>query len=348
VPIALTVFGITKDGSTPALSYVLLRTVRGPGEYPAPTLPEELAIDGVRHASLPDSSLTVITWDKVIPKTDERVLLTDLDQGRLIVPRESPIAGGETITGAPFGPLIAPEGFQISRISGTGLLCRKGIASDAPYRALRGALDKILQPGTVPRVLRSLVARIGELSGIAEIFKHCRPVGIVDYFYRTAMTEGMDGPLFDVAAGKFDFRTKAPMLQVHVRRNAAPIAQKFRIQITLGNYDQVLCSELLEIEAGVPEIVASAPAHITDVSLLVFDDTGTLADQLKGQFGQDYQFGVTALGAVDTLPPPFPGSPQSADLETRPRIHTIAFEGPAIANRSGGLDVLRTSGSTAE
>jgi hypothetical protein len=73
----------------------------------------------------------------------------------------------------------------------------------------------------------------------------------------------------------------------------------------------------------------------------VFDDAGNLADQLKGQFGQGYQFGVTALGAVDTLPPPFPGSPKSADLEARPRIHTIAFEAPAVANRSGGLDVLR-------
>jgi len=341
VPIALTVFGVTKDGLVPALSYVLLRTVRGPGEYPAATLPHDVSVDGVRHTALPDSPLTIITWDKVVPETDARALLADLELGRLMVPNDSPIAGGQTITGFPFGPLIAEEGFQIARISGIGLLYRKGIASDGPYKALREDLEKNLGVGTVPRVLRSLVARIGELSGIPEIFTHRRPVGIVDYFYRTAVTEGVDGPLFDVAAGEFESRTKAPMVQVLVRRHAAPIDRKFTIQITLGNYDEGLSSQLLEIDAGVRDIVASAPAHITDVSLLVFDDAGNLADRLKGQFRQGFHFGVTAVGAVDTLPPPFPGSPESADLEMRPRLATVAFEGPAIANRSGGLDVLR-------
>jgi hypothetical protein len=211
-----------------------------------------------------------------------------------------------------------------------------GIASGAHYGALREALDKDLQPGTAPAALRSLVGRIGELSSIAEIFRHRRPVGIVDYFYRTAATEGIDGPLFDVAPEKLDLRTKAPMLQVHVRRHTAPINQRFSIQITLGNYDEVLRSLLLEIEGGVPEIVVSAHAHITDVSLLAFDDAGNLVDQLKGQFSQGFQFGVTAMGAVDTLPPIFPGAPKSPDLEARPRINTIAFEGPAAAKRSGG------------
>src|SRR6185437_7773260 len=290
MPIALTVFGVAEHGSTPALAYVLLRTVRGPGEYPTTTLPEEIAVDGVRRATLPNSRLMVITWDKIIPPAHEQVLLTDLAQGRLMVPRESPISGGETIAGLPFGPLIADEGFQRARISGTGLLYRKGIASDAPYEALRKALDNELQPSTVPAVLRSLVGQIGELSGIAEIFKHRRPIGIVDCFYRTTASEGIDGPLFDVAPGRLDLRTKAPMLQVHVRRHAAPIIQRFSIQITLGNYDEVLRSQLFQIEGGVPEIVVSAHAHITDVSLLVFDDAGNLVDQLKGQFSQGIQF----------------------------------------------------------
>jgi hypothetical protein len=53
------------------------------------------------------------------------------------------------------------------------------------------------------------------------------------------------------------------------------------------------------------------------------------------------QFGLSVLGEVDWLPPPFPSSPKSPDLEQRPRLHTLALEGPSIADRSGGLDVLR-------
>ena len=341
MPIALTVFGAATDTLDPTLSYVLLRTVRGPGEYPAPTLPKDIAVDGVRSATVPDSPLTIITWDGVFPQTDERAVLTELQQGRLTLPSESPIAGGETVTGVPFGPLIVEEERRRVRVTGSGLLYRRGVASDAPSKALREALDKCLKPGTMPMALRALVGRIGELSGIDEIFKRRRPLGIVDYFYRDNLTMGMDGPLFDVAPEKPDFRTQSPMLQVHVRRHAAPINQKFRLQIALGNYDKILCSILRDIEPDVAEVTVTAPGHITDVSLSVFDNTGHLVDQLKVSFVQGMQFLVTAQGSVDILPPPLPGSQKTADLEARPRIHTVAFEGPSIPDRSGGLDVLR-------
>jgi hypothetical protein len=341
MPIAFTVFAVATGALDPALSYVLLRSVRGPGTYPTPTLPENVAIDGVHRTAVPDSTVTVITWDKFISEAEEHALQSEIDQGRLVIPTECPIAGGEAITGLPFGRMIVEEEFQKARISGVGLLYRKGVVSNEPFKTLREALDKSLKPGTTPKILRALVARIGELSGIHDIFKQRRPIGIVDYFYRAAATTGVDGPLFDVVPEKLDFRTKAPMLQVHVRRYAAPLDQKFKVQVTLRNHDQVLRSALLEIEADVPEVVVSAPAHITDVSLSVFDNMGNLADQLNGKFNQGIQFGLSARGAVDTLPPPFPGSPNSPDLEARHRIHTMAFEGPSIANRSGGLDALR-------
>lgn len=341
MPVALTVFGVATDTLDPTLFYVLLRTVRGSGEYPFPNLPKNVAIDSVHRMTAPDNMLTVVTWDKVFSEAEEPDLQDAIDQGRLMIPVECPIAGGVMITGLPFGPLIAEEVIEKSRISGVGLLYRKGIASNAPFEALREALDKSFKPGTASKVLRTLVARIGELSGMEEIFKRRRPIGIVDYFYRATGRAGVDGPLFDVVPEKPDLRTKAPMLQVHVRRHAAPTDQKFKVQVTLGNYDEVLCSVLIKIEADVPSVIVSAPAHITDVSLSVFNNEGTLVDQWNGKFTQGMQFGLSALGTVDTLPPPFPGSPKSPDLEARPRIHTTAFEGPSIANRSGGLDVLR-------
>jgi hypothetical protein len=131
------------------------------------------------------------------------------------------------------------------------------------------------------------------------------------------------------------------MLRVHLRRHAAPLDHEFTLQVKLGNYDEVVRSVLLNVGPDVADVVVSAPAHITDVSLNVFDGKGELVDQLNGQFTQGVQFGVSALGAVDAFPPPFSGAPISADLQARPRVHTISVEGPTIANRSGGLDLLR-------
>ena len=342
MPLSITVFAVAYGGTEPTLCYVSLRTVRGPGTYPAPTLPGDVATDSLRRITVSDSKLDLVTWDKIVPATQEASIQDGIERGRLTIPADCPIAGGQSIVGLPFGPLIVlDEGPRRTRISGSGVLYRKGIASDAPLRALKEMLNRTLGPGVAPKALQALIATISEVSGISEIFKRLRPIGVVDQLYRVFATTGVDGSLFDIVPEKLDFRTKAPMLQVHIRRHAAPLDQKFRCHITLNNYDEVLRSCLLEIEAGAPEITVAAPAHITDVSLVVFDDAGKLVDQLNGAFTQGMQFGLSVLGQVDALPPPFPGPPKSPDLEQRPRLHTVAFEGPSIADRSGGLDVIR-------
>lgn len=107
------------------------------------------------------------------------------------------------------------------------------------------------------------------------------------------------------------------MLQVSVRRFAAPLDLSFKLQVTLKNYDEVIRSKLIKIEAGISEVTLSAPIHITDVSVSVFDNFGELADQLSVQFLQGTVFGLSMLGEIDKLPPLFPGNPKSQDLESR-------------------------------
>lgn len=341
MPIALTVFGVEADELDLTLAYVMLRTVRGPGAYPDPILPKGITTDGAYRTKVPDSALTLVTWDKVVPETEEHALQNEIDQGRLLIPEECPIAGGQTIIGLPFGPLIIDEEFQKAKVSGTGLLFRKGIASESFFIALNEALNESLKPGTAPKALQALGRKLGELSGIGQALKTRTPIGVVEFFFRPGGTTGFDGPLFEVVPDKPDFRTRDPMLQVRVRRFAAPLDLKFKLQVTLQNYDEVIRSTLIEIEAGISEVILSAPAHVTDVSVSVFDNAGDLADQLNAQFLQGAVFGLSILGAIDTLPPLFPGNPKSHDLEARPRVHTLAFEGPSVDNRSGGLDLLR-------
>ena len=346
MPLSLTVFGIAANGLDPTFCYALIRTVRGPGVYPEPNLPKNIAADGVSRSMVPDTPLELITWDSLIPVAEDVGFQKAINEGRLTIPDECPISAGQTIEGTPFGPLVVEERNQKARISGAGLLYRKGIATEVPLKALKQALDRHLKPGTVSKALEILVSLIGALSGTREMFGQHRPIGAIDYFYRSPATTHLDGPLFDVVPEKLDFRTKAPMLRLYVRRHAAPLDQKFKLQVTLGNYDAVLRAVLLDIDAGTPEAVVSAPAHITDVSVGVFDQDGNLVDQLNGKFTQGFQFNLSALGAVDVFPPPFAGAPHSPDLEARHRVHTTSFEGPSIANRSGGLDILRKNQAT--
>lgn len=342
MPIALTVFGISIDSNDLKPCYVLLRTVRGPGEYPRPTLPRSAGIDCLHRTPVVDTALWVVTWDKILSKTEELAIQNEVDQGRLTIPAECPIGSGETITGLPFGPLIMDEQHQRARITGIGALYRKGFASDRLFVSIQDLLNQRLEPGTAPKALNTLISKIGALSGIDGIFKKNRNLAMVDYFYRAAPNTAIDGPLFEVIPKKPDFRTKAPMLQVYIRRHTAPLGEKFRVHVTLGNYDRILTSILVEIKADELETLVSAPAHITEASLSVFDTSGVLADQLTTHFLQSFQFQISALGAVDELPPPFAGSPEASDLVARPRMHNTAFEGPSITNRSGGLDVLQS------
>jgi len=341
MPIALTVFGVEAEGLDLTLAHVILRTVRGPGTYPEPNLPQGMMTDGAYRTKISDSEVTLVTWDKILSEAEEHFVGNEFIQGRFFIPVECPIAGGQMIVGHPFGPIMVKEKSQRARVTGTGLLLRKGIVSELLLIDLNQALNKSLKPGAAPKALLSISLKLCELSGMGEVLKTRPPIGGVEYFFRAVGVGGIDGPLFEIVPKKPDFRTKEPMLQVSVRRFAALLDLSFKLQVTLRNYDEVIRSKLIKIEAGISEVTLSAPLHITDVSVSVFDNAGELADQLGVQFLQGTVFGLSMLGAIDKLPPLFPGNPKSQDLESRARIHTMAFEGPSIGDRSGGLDLLR-------
>lgn len=341
MPIALTVFGVEAEGLYLTLVRVMLRTVRGPGIYPEPNLSQGMMSDGPYRTKISDSELTLVTWDKILSEDEEQLVETQFAQGFFLIPEECPIAGGERIVGQPFGPLITIEKNRRARVTGTGPLLRKGLVSESLLIGLNEALSKGLKPGAAPKALLSISLKLCELSGMKEVLKARNPIGVVDFFFRTAGAGGIDGSLFEVVPIKPDFRTSDPMLKVSVHRFAAPLDRSYKLQVTLKNYDEVIRSTLIDIEAGVLEVTLLAPIHITDVSVSVFDNNGELADQLCVQFLQGTAFGLSMIGAIDKFPPLFPGNPKSHDLESRPRVHTMAFEGPSIGNRSGGIDLLR-------
>ena len=227
------------------------------------------------------------------------------------------------------------------RVSGTGLLYLKGLAINDGIERVKRSLDRAIDPAITPAVLEKIIELIAVQSGLGPVFVERRRIGGIDKFYRGQTGAGCDGALFVVIAEMPEYPPREPMRRVRIRRHAAAMDQLFRFHVTLKNFDEILHDVLLDMPGGQSEVIVEANSHITDVAVATFDGNGRLVDQLSGSFAQGINFGIAVQGGIDRLPPAFPGAPQSQDLESRPRVHTIAFERPSYGDGTDGLDVLR-------
>ncbi|WP_131931449.1 VPA1262 family N-terminal domain-containing protein [Burkholderia sp. SRS-25] len=341
MPTAITVFGLADPQLAPTVCHVELRSVRGSGAYPPPHLPRDFHVREGGCIAIPGTELELVTWDELITADQETKLLADIEQGTFCIPDDCPIAGGQTISGQPYGPLVIEEWWNSAPISGVGLLYRSGIATTSLLQALVERLEVTQFHGTVPKALKAIESIVGSMSGVAGVLGARQSFGSIAYFSRLDATANVDGPLFDIVPVKPDAATKTSMRCVVVRRRSAPLNKGYTLQVRLGNFDEILGSELVRIASNVGEVVVKAPSHITDISVSVFDESGQLVDAISRKFTQQIQFNLLAFGLVDSLPSPFPGAPPSPDLENRARIHTASFVGPSAEDRSGGLDILR-------
>lgn len=340
--LAITVFGVSSETLTPTLCYVLLRVVRGAGRYPPPTLPKDSSrIPPISKFAIRGTPLQLLAWDFAIPEEDENAIIAKFNTGEFTIPTVCPIAGGVQLHGAQFGPVIVEEDTQRVSVSGSGLLYRKGLALDGPLQNLKSSLSDLLPPGTMPASVKAIVKKIESFSGIKGALKTRLSIGTADFFYRAFPPALNEGPLFNVTADKSDIRK--PMLKVHIHRHAAPVDQFFRLVIQLKNYNYILSVKVIDIASGVLEVIADAPAHITDVSFSVFDDKGLIVDFQSVQFLQSIDLGLSVSSGSDVLPPAFAGAPSSPDIENRPRITTSTFGLPTEKGLSGGLEVLRNA-----
>jgi hypothetical protein len=342
VPIAVTIFGVAKGDAPATFCYAFLRLVRGHGSYPVPTLPMSAQKDGVQRMLIEGSDgLDLLTWDNILEESAHDSIQTELDSGRFSPPIKCPIDSGNSLTGQPFGPVIILEDNDKASISGAGVLYVKGIAVDYGIDRVRHTLDNTVGPAKTPAILSRLIELISEQSGLGLFSSGHRRIGVVDQFYRAMNVVEVQRSLFDVSADKYNLQTKEPMRRVKIRRKAASLDKIFKFHVTLKNFDEILLDVLLDMPAGQSEITVEANSHVTDIILVVFDQLGQMVDRLSGAFIQGFNFGITAQGRVDELPPILSGVPKSTDLEKRTRIQTSAFDGPSAVNRSRGLGALR-------
>lgn len=347
--VAITIFGVEGQGGDIALCYVLLRTVRGGGNYPAPHLPGDFVSQTVRKTRVEGTGLQVVSWDDVLPSTEASSILDGISQGTFVVPSSSPICAGSSIAGVPFGPLIVQEGNERASVTGVGLLHRCGIVSPGMATDLKNSLFMHLKPGTGPRVLHLLVSQIEELRGMKALQRKERPFAAVEYFHRESLLPGVDGPLFSMRLDSMDlqrFRSRAPANHLHILRRAALLHIPYTLQVTIQNYNQILTSKLLAMPANQHEITVSVSSHITEASLSAFDMAGDLIERFDITFCQGIDIRLSVLAGADEFPQLFSGTVDTQDLDKRNRLVTSAFNAAGLQGRSGVLDIVRTSDQT--
>lgn len=345
MPIALTIFGIpTKKARNAILCYAYSRDVRGPGQYPEPTLPKDSQSDGTTRLPLEGfESLELICWDKILDDQEASELLKNLDKNQFSVPNDCPIEGGVNLPGQFCTPNMVDENRSWVRSSGSGILWCRTLALASGMDRISENLAELVGAGRTPAALLKIIELIAQQSGLGEIFQNGRRIGLLDHFYREENDLAFFGPLLIVVAEKPDLRGNTPMLRCRVQRWFAAQDRAFTLRVSLANFDEGLTDYVVELPSGVPEIFIEAGSHITDVVLEAFNPDGKIAQRLVGAFTQNMEFGITAQGRSDLLPKVFKGAPESPDLQSRPRVSTVAFKGPSAGNRSGGFDEVRSN-----
>jgi hypothetical protein len=260
--------------------------------------------------------------------------------------------------------------------SGVGNLLVRGMSISSEPAGLLQHLSAAVGKYKLPHALAQLVDLLAVETGLGEFFIERRRLGLVEHVYR--LDNSQQALSLEIHSDKFDLRSRDPMRRVVVKRNALLQGQALRLHVRLGNYDDTIGDRLVDMPADAAGVTVEANTHVTDVSIVAFDEAGERVDSVGGAgwfvwllipgslipaivirtfgvkqsrvvleqvsaFMQGSNFGLGVLGTVDELPPPFAGSPSAPDLERRPRLHTTSFESPTAGDRSGTLDVLRKS-----
>src|ERR1700751_2321962 len=205
MPVAISVFGVGKQGSRPTFCYAFIRLIRGSGDYPPPTLPDDASGDGVTRTLLPDfEQVELTTWDRTLNEEAKNGVLAGLAEGRLALPQECPVGPGTTLSGMIYEAIIVREENDRLRISGTGILRFKGFVIDGAIDPIFAQLVEAVGIASAPASLAQLIQLIATPSGLGSFFKDRRRLGAVDRFYQRKDDERYYEPLFNVAPEKLD------------------------------------------------------------------------------------------------------------------------------------------------
>lgn len=340
---SLVVMGLEDRGST-RFCYAAVRPARGAVDYPAPSLTvgaKEAAAKGTVWP-LDRRGLSLRIWNTRLEGTAESILHSDLDQGRLALPAGCPFDAGTILSGPRFGPLPVPEeDSSPGRCAGAGLLRLDGFAIGGGGEAMVSAIQHAVGDAAAGEAIERLCRAVAEHAGAGKPFPGERRLAVVDRLRRAF---GEDGPrLFSVALDKPSIDSTEPARRIVLRRQSAcRCGEPFRLALEARHLGTLVSSVLLELEGGVPEIRHDAGAHVTNISLAVYDARGELVEAFSTAFCQTIGGSLTLASGSDPLPP-IRGAVDSPDLEQRARITTGRMAGISVGERAEGLDVVRAN-----
>ena len=338
MPKDLTIFAVAKcDAREACFAYAFVRDVRGRGDY------QLAAAEGFRSGRASPLSI------EATPRSNDQ--LDDAAGGPASGRGSEGSLRGKFVllTRVPSSPTHSVGGLQPTileernnhwtRTCGTGLLMCRSLVIDKAVDV--SPLSWRLGSERASPALAKIISLIARTSGLDSVFLGGRRLGVLDHLYRSEEGLHFYGPLVRVVPQKPDFRSRAPMTSCYVQREFAAPDRAFDLHVAVSNFDEKLEERLVKFAAGEEQLEIKIRAHLTDIELHAFNPDGSLAQYLGGSFMQSIDFGITAQGASDELPPVSKGAANNEDLVRRPRLSTIAAKGPAAGPRSGAFDALR-------
>lgn len=340
LPLALTIFGVGSPSKPPSFCYAVLRTVRGNGGYPPPSLPQRALLNSGTCFRLAPSAIDLSIWDRVFDREQEAEVEAELARGRFIIPPDSPIEPGIVLNGASFAPVLLTEKNNRVVCDGAGALWSSGfVVSDGADRiiqCLRAATGRDEIGAELDLTLRAIE---GE-AGLGSLVTETRRLGIIERLRREH--SGHRPALLSIRVIKPELNGQEPCRQIVLYRDAAPLDQSFQVHLTLLSWNSVVLNRLVNFPAGIPELIVEASTHVTSIKFAAFGtDKDDLVDQLEVSLLQSVNGNLVGQTRTDYLPELFKGAPHDEELENRRRIHTGSFAGPTAGNRAQGFDQMR-------
>lgn len=341
MPVVLSIFGVAPKGGAATFCYAQFRARKTVGRYPSSSLNNaSLCNQPVRFPS-DKFSLELQVWHAVLQDEENTQAEADLGNGILRIPVKCPIQSGELFSGQVFTDNYLLDGARSISVDGGGALLTKGFAIDDGLKNVVSMLQRITDKNEVSGELDDLCKLISREADLDELAKKTPKLGMVEYL-RRIQPHTNEPPVF-ITLNKPDVCSQDPCKEIILTRSLTAPAAALRILLIAKSLDAVVVYKILEIPSGQNEIKVDTGAHITSLSITVYDsDTGDLIDSQEQRYIQNFATNLVFLGKDEKLPLPFKGGQTASDLISRPRF-TVSTFSPNPPGRAGGFDVLRAN-----
>ncbi|MFJ5384278.1 VPA1262 family N-terminal domain-containing protein [Pectobacterium sp. CHL-2024] len=341
MPIALSIFGVAPLQGAATFCYAQLRSQKTTRRYLPPNLPKTSLCKELARIHSDKFSFELQVWHIVLEDQESAQTEADLVQGIFRIPDNCPIQSGQQLSGQVFTDTYLLEQSRSVAVDGGGALLTRGFVINDGAKSIVSTLQQITGKNEVSGELNDLCILIARESGLQSLAEENQKLGVVEHLRRKLPDTGE--PPIRVTLTKPNVGSQDPCREIILTRSSTAPAAALRISLVTKSWEAITKQQLVDISSDCQEIKVDAGAHVTSLSIRVFEnDTGELIDQQELRYIQHFAGSIIAQNKTDELQPPLRTALVDGDLTSRPRFNVTPFslDDPG---RAGGFDKLRAN-----